>query len=346
MDSTSLGSAACILNYIRTTIGEPEQPELGAYRATPNSAIIYGVAVHKFVDVMYKTNGHYPSARAEAEKAFHVKKSSDDKKGWLDDPKHLITSCYNLWTSQIEGNESPFDVMMIPGDCWWCRGKGDHPVKEGLDDEGYSHHECTRCDGTGKAIIPATELTFRILFYEDDYITVYLCGTIDRVGKFHGGCYAIKDWKTTSAWNKDEYLSQYELSRQLRVYTLACKLMSVSNPDSILGKVGATRMGAAIDGVFLKSKVNDIEYQQSKVLQFGDEEMDKFHKMLVAYCEKISYHVHMNHFPQEGILNGSCDGKWGKCWQWNVCKSPKNVADVLLKRDFDRRMWNPLAFNE
>lgn len=354
LDSTSLGASACITNYIRTTVGDPSHPELGAYKTTPNAAMIYGVAVHKYTDTMYKTGGYIPEARKQAEKAFFIPKREDPKKPWLGDPKHLLTTCFNLWSTQIEDNKGPFEVMMIPGECYWCEGKG---TKESITTEkdlvGDSNTvsivetvSCLRCAGTGKAIIPATELTFKIPFYEDEYILVNLCGTIDRVGKFHGGCFAIKDWKTTSAYDKEDYLSQYDMNRQLRVYTLACKMMAQLHPESTLGKVGATRMGAAIDGVFLKAKPNDNEYQTGRVMQFGDVEMNEFKCMLFNFCKKISFHVQTNYYPKEGIMNGTCDGKWNRCWQWNVCKSNESVANVLLNRDFKRVVYDPLHFDK
>ena len=35
-----------------------------------------------------------------------------------------------------------------------------------------------------------------------------------------------------------------------------------------------------------------------------------------------------------------------KCWRWDACKSPDNVAEVLLKRDFNRVTFDPLKYNE
>lgn len=336
IDSTALGSSGCILNFSRTIIGEVTEPEVGAYKSLPNAAMIYGVAVHKFIDVCYKTDGHFPSARKEATAIFNLPKTIDKKKGWIQDERHMLTTCYNLWTMNVL-EEPSFEVLAITQKCWWCKG-----ILKSLDNS----EVCSHCKGTGLMEGPATELTFHIPIFEDEVIKVYLDGTIDRVGKFKGGCFAILDWKTTSSWNPVEYLSTYELSRQLRIYTLACKLTTRNNPESTLGKIGATKMGAAIDGVFLKANANDNEYCRGSVFQFPDHEMEAFRKTIIQYCEKVAFHVEHNYFPKEGILNGSCDGKWGKCRFWNVCKTHDPISSILLKRDFTRLKFDPLNYND
>ncbi len=310
LDSTVLGTSGCILNLKRSVLGEiVDGKATGGYREKLNGAsMVYGIAVHKFVDTMYKTGGHYPTARAEAEKAFLIPKLESRKSAWLSDPKHLITTCFNLWTNYIEV-EGSFDLLLL----------GEKP---------------------------ATEITFSIPFYEDDVIKVNLCGTIDKVGKFKNGCYAIGDWKTTSQYDTDNYFTQYEMSRQLRIYTLACKLMAEREPESTLGRIGSTNMGAFIDAVFLKVKPNDTTVKRSDVFTYSDADVAAFRRTLEQKCMDISRAIQSDYFPKEGILNGSCEGKWGKCKFWNVCSHNDQVAEVLLKRDFIQWNFSPLNYNE
>ena len=312
IDSTSLGSSGCILNFKRTTFGElvdSKLDPLGAYKSTSSSSMIYGVAVHKFIDTMYKTGGNFPIARDEALKCFHVKKTPpSERSSWLADHKHLISTCYNTWNEYVE-KESSYDVLML----------GDKP---------------------------ATEITFRIPFFEDEYVKIYLCGTIDTIGKFKNGCFAIRDWKTTSSYNKEDYMSSYRLSRQLRIYTLACKLEAASHPDSVLGRIGNTKMGAFIDGIFLKAKANDTEYMRGEVYQFSDDDLNATKLMIINFCQDLSLHVKHNHWPKQGILNGSCVGLYGRCRFWNVCASNDAVGNMLLARDFTRKYYDPLNFND
>lgn len=348
MDSTLLSSSNCILNFVRTGIGDVSNPTIGAYKETPNAAIIYGVAVHKFIDTMFKTGGHYPSAKDEAIKMFHLPKSPpSEKRQYLNDIKHMLTVCYLTW--EHISNDGTFERLSLNQDCYWCKGSGRLLSKvqfaDGTVGLAVDNTNCSHCNGTGKVLGPATELTFSIKFYEDDNIIVFLEGTIDDCGKFTGGGYAIGDWKTTGAYRVDDYLSTYELSRQLRMYVFACKLMSIMHPDSILGKVGATNMGAFINAIFLKPKPNEIEFVRSDVFRYSEVEMADFKMLLIDWCEKLSRHIRLNYFPREGILNGTCEAKWGKCKFWNVCKVNNHVSNVLLNRDFKRVNYEPLKFN-
>lgn len=336
IDSTSLGTSSCIRNFFWTTVGSiKDNKSEGGYKTLISPAAIYGVAIHKFVDVMYKTNGDGVEATKKMLEAFKLPKNPPSKtQQYLIDERHLHVSAWNLWNDKIE-TESSFEVLKLPIECYWCEGKVS---------------DCKHCNGTGIVEGPATEITFKIKIYEDDRTIIYLCGTIDTVGKFQNGCFAIRDWKTTSSHKQEEFITNFELSRQLRIYTLAAKIMSNTNPDSILGKIGATNMGAFIDAIFIKPKANDNEYLRSDVFQFNDEDLNKFKQTLMDYihefalrCIGVSSGLEL---PKEGILNGTCSTPYGKCKFWNVCKNNDTVASLILKRDFTRKIYDPLSFNE
>lgn len=302
IDSTSLGDSSCILKWHRRVVDGYSSKLMG-------DSMVYGIAVHKFIDMMYKTSGIYPKAMAAAKDLFlRLPTISNPKKPWLRDPNHLTTTCYTVWSTYVE-QEASFDVLML--------GEG-----------------------------AATEQTFSIPIYEDDYIIVRLTGTIDTLGKFKNGVFAIRDWKTTSSWDNKGYMQQYEMSRQLRIYTLACKLMAKLHPESALGKIGATKMGAFIDAIFLNAEANKTTFQRSEVHQYSDTEIDEIQMMLEDQCRKLSHAVKTGYLPKEGIVNGTCDGKYGKCMYWHVCKSNPQVGALLLGRDFIQKPFNPLAYNE
>lgn len=343
IDSTLLGTSACIKCFYLTGIGslsETNQP-VGGYKTIPKSVMVYGVAGHRYIDVMFKTGGHIPTARAECLKAFNVPKESDNGKYpklWLDDPKHLLSVCYNVWEDYI-AKDSSFEILQIPTKCWWCDGTGNKkPDMTGSI-------TCEHCFGKGIVDGPATELTFSIKIFEDENIIVYLEGTIDAIGKFVGGVYAIKDTKFTTFWNAAEFLEGFDMSRQLRIYTLACKLQSRLYPDSILGKLGKQKMGAFIDGIFVKPKSNEVEWKKSRVHNYSEDDLGAFEYQLMLFCKKLSLAIHNNYFPKEGILNGHCSGKFSNCAFWNVCNNNDAVGNLLLKRDFQRKIYNPLNFN-
>ena len=344
IDSTALGDSGCIRKLFMTVAGSVvENRVVGGFKELPSASIIYGVAVHKFIDTMYKTGGHYPTARKDAELAFNVpKRAPSANQGHLGDPTHMITTCYNLWTNKIE-EEYDFGVIKVPIKCYHCKGTG---TVQGGNNDGK---QCDKCGGCGIVKGPATEITFKLPFYEDDVVKINLCGTIDRVGQYKGGCFAIRDWKTSSQFKQDKYLSSYEMNRQLRIYTLACKMMAAKEPDSILGRIGATRMGANIDAIFIKPKANDNQYGSTEVFTYDDNDLLEVKAMIFDQCRQLSIAARVgkwNEIPRTGLINGTCDGKWGKCKFWNVCKNPHNVGEMLLARDFKRKLYNPLAFNE
>jgi hypothetical protein len=343
-DSTSMGAASCTKNFFLTTIGSIENNKIvGGYKSLTGAAAMYGVAVHKFVDTMYKTNGYGHAANKDMLAVFNLPKDAPPKgKDYLVDEKHLQTTAWNLWNDRIV-TESVFDVLQIPIECYWCGGKGG---KTDRVDMLSIQTPCDKCNGTGMRSGPATEITFKIPVYEDEFCMMNLCGTIDTVGQFRNGCFAIRDWKTTSSFQTESFMTNFELSRQLRFYTLACKLMTKNNPESILGRVGATNMGAFIDAIFLNKKANDNEYVRSDVFTYSDDHMGTFHSMLMAFCEKFSKNVKENNTQPEGIINGACTAGYPRCRFWNICKSNPTVAGVLLSRDFTRKLYNPLSFNE
>jgi hypothetical protein len=295
-----MGSSTCSRHIYKQIIE-------GVKEKYSTAAKVYGIAFHKFTDVMYKT-GNPTLAVLAAKKAFAIPKHDNKKSMWLSDEGHMLTTCMNVWAGFIQ-EDSTFDILSVDGK-------------------------------------PLTEQTFSIKFYEDEHIIVYLEGTLDKIGKFKNGVFAIGDWKTTSSWNKDDYFTQYELSRQLRLYRLATILESRIAPDSPIGMIGASRCGVFIDAVFLKPERNEVEVKRSNVFQLSDSEMVTFEQMLNAYCSYLSHKIRTGTMLfKEGTLNGSCEGKWGKCPYWNLCKTPPEVAAILQTRDFDIVPWNPQDYN-
>jgi hypothetical protein len=273
--------------------------------------MVYGIAVHKFIDAMFKTKGDMKAAREAAIQIFNMPKVNDKKKMWLSDASHMWVTCLNAWDDWIL-KDTKFDILKLPN---------------------------------GQ---PATELTFRLPYYEDENVVVNLCGTIDKIGKIKNGLYCVGDYKTTSSWNAEEYLSNYAMSAQLRFYALALRLMSKRHPDSMLGQVGATQMGCFIDGIFLKASAQENEYERSEVFQFKDSDLDNFASVVDQLIRKLLVYVASKTMPdKEGIVNGTCQQKFGRCKFWNVCKQQDPViASLLLKRDFVTKPYDPLTFNE
>ncbi len=271
------------------------------------ASLVYGSAFHKFQETMIRTHGDVHKAKVAMSEVFNRPKQQS-KTSWLLDERHLFSTCYTYWEDVVL-KDSQFDLLLLPND------------------------------------EPAVEQTFSFRYYEDDHIIVNLCGTIDRIGKVKNGCYVIRDYKTTSKYNVREYLNEYRMSKQLRFYRLALRIMAQRYPESVLGQIGATNVGARIDGVFLKARPTDNVYESSDVFLFSDESINEFESLLQVYIGKLSEAVAKNHFPREGIINGSCQSQY-KCKFWNVCQAPAEIRPVMLERDFNKVVYNPLKFGE
>lgn len=332
VNASSLRESACLLRWKRTIVD-------GYYQGCSKASMVYGIAIHKYIDTMFKTGGDIRLARDKMLEAFRVPKSTPTNQQWLADEKHLVPAAFDVWDNLVM-KDNEFDLIQLNSICWYCEGVG--RIK--IPDSGGTILEtsCKQCTN-GLRQQPATEVTFSVKFYEDDYCIVNLEGTIDKIGKIRKGCYAIGDYKTTSQWKVDEYLARYEMSAQLRFYVLALKLMAEQHPDSILGQIGSTKVGAFIDGIFLKAKVTDIEYHRSHVFQFKDDDLAQFRVNLLAACANMSAALQANTFTKQGIFNGSCEDKWGLCQYWAVCNSGN---EILLSRDFKKKEYNPLKHNE
>lgn len=301
ISSTSLGKSGCLLNFHRTVA-------LGYKELAMKSNLVYGIAVHKFIDVMFKT-GDMLQAQKKAKEAFALPKLDDKRSMHLSDERHMLTTCLNIWTNWIE-EDGEYDVVKVDN-------------------------------------IPLTEQTFEFKYYEDDYIIVYLCGTLDSIGQIRNGCYCIRDWKTTSSWDNVGYFKTYELSKQLRFYRLALRIMGEREPESTLGKIGLTNVGACIDAIFIKPNANDNVIKRSNVFQYRKETIDEFEQSLKVFINELSHAHLLNRIHlRQGILNGSCESKWGRCAFWNVCCADRQVEETLLKRDFKQVKYEPSNYND
>lgn len=299
VNASSLRYAHCLRAWYATIVSGYVQPVF-------SDKIVYGIALHKFIDTMYKT-GDMMKAKDAGLAEFRQKKLMDDKAQHLSDEGHFIWTCFDVWNN-FALVDPEFEIVLKP-------------------------------DGT-----PATEVTFKIPFYEDDNLVANVCGTIDKIGRIKNGCDAIGDWKSTSTWNSKEYLSNYRMSHQLRFYTLACKLMARHFPESTLGKIGATRMGAFIDGVFLKQKAVETKVIRSDVFVFDKQDMEMFENTLTRRLTELSRAIGDGTVDyKEGIIKNTCELKYNKCPFWAVCAAHNPAIEkLMLKQHFDQRPYDPL----
>ncbi len=360
LDATALGHSACIKDLYLTVVGElgDDGQCAGGYREKSTSAnLVYGVAIHEYLNTCYKTRGDLGRATKQALKSFDVPKKDPSKtQTYLGDTKHLTSVGYNIWNDYCLADSS-FSLLELMLPCWVCKGSGHSIAKREVpltgDLETWDRVDCPNCKGQKSLLQPASEVTFSIKYWEDETIIINLCGTIDKIGKFHNGCYAIGDWKTTSAWDNDGYFQQYELSRQLRIYLLALRLMSHAHPESTLGKIGSQQVGCFIDAIFLNKEANKTEVKRSDVYQVSHSDLDAFQLTLDETIVRLVKAVKTGYLPKEGIMNGGCikyqsitEKNFVKCMFWDGCRTNSQVERQLLRQNFRQWTHDPLKYNE
>lgn len=198
-------------------------------------------------------------------------------------------------------------------------------------------------DGT-----PLVEMKFRIPFYEDEFVVIYLTGTIDKVCVHRTSkMLCVGDYKTTGMWDAEEYLKQYDLSGQLAIYTIALHHhIEKATVESVLYNYKHLNIGAFIEGIFLKGD-NTCSVQKSDVRQAAEMNIEEAKELLRTYCNQISLFCQFDSIPmREGIFNGACNLVFGPCKFFDYCAATSShAAESVLQRNFISVQYNPLDFS-
>ena len=205
-------------------------------------------------------------------------------------------------------------------------------------------------DRDGEALL---ELTFAYPYYVDDEVEVLLAGTMDEIGKFHAGTYAIVDAKTTSVWDIDSYFRAYYLNAQLLFYRVALNYYASAHPESIFAEINKFDVACMIDGIFLKGATADPIFRRSEVFLFSAEQVAEFEVLLRRKIMELVGHVKMwrqdaNYRPlREGMINTACETVYGPCKYHPACaaKDPQ-WREAVYENNFRVKSYNPLAHNE
>lgn len=275
----------------------------------------YGTCYHKYQSVFAESNNNFAKAMKAAELLWRSieNKLSIRKVGYGKDKAFL--NLQHLRATCVDHYDKVFPT------------------------EDFIIQKCSSiCDDDKVAENPLVELKFHVPYYSDDEIDVVLTGTIDKLGKFKNGAWAIGDYKTTSSWDWRDYLERYALNAQLRFYLLLLKCYASMYPSSIFAEICKTnQVGAFIDGVFL-SNTKPSEFRRGQVHFFKDEDMNQFESMLTkVICEVVDAYKNPEvKSTKLGILNGACNNIYGKkCPYWNACAAPnETIAGHILKNNF------------
>lgn len=284
------------------------------YKSPVNDNVIeFGSAVHLFLAQMAITNGDLVTSLAKAREYFQeTKMVINYQKKYLDD-QTLCNVCVQYW-----GHIQKTDNFKI------------------LSDEKNE---------------PAVEVTFSNKFYEDEQFIVLLEGTIDKMGQFDKGCFALGDYKTTGLpWNKgnrkadiEAYFRGHEMGPQLRFYRYNIELKAKSEPSELLSKITERPIGCFIDAIFTSSS-EAAEFKRSRIFFFPDEDMEEFVNILKGFVATVITILKQDaEPPRHGVLNGACAGGWRPCSFIDACNAPGKIAEAhVLKNNFIQSEYLPI----
>lgn len=187
---------------------------------------------------------------------------------------------------------------------------------------------------------PIVEKYFEVPVYETENNTYYLCGTMDNISQLPSGETVIRDYKTTSSWNKVEYLADYRLSTQIHVYQTICNILADLHPDKWAFLADAQFI---IDGIFI-GKSKPAEYCRSEAFPaISRERSTELLNYVRSLCTRLEGQI-----VAEGIYNGACSSGWfkgvkGKCSFSPVCGTQLEEEMILestyVQRKYDPREW-------
>lgn len=277
------------------------------YRVPINSNDMeFGSAFHVFVAEMKRTKGNIGLAIQATQKRWRVPMEVKYKKKYMDET-FLLTTCMNFW--EQFGSKDEFVTL-------------EHDGK------------------------PMVEVKFSWPYYVDDTLEILICGTADDICKHKRGTYAIRDYKTTSSWDQQEYLYGYKLSPQLLTYRLILRYYAKRYPDSIWNVIERSGCCVFIDGIFINGKDKPVEFIRSEVEAIAEDKLAEYEKLLARKVAELVDVVKSNVIPvREGLLNGACHTVYGHCKFFDACAAPDNIAaEHVLRRNFIQKTYDPLTF--
>ena len=279
---------------------------LGYRSPLNNNDMEFGSAFHLFIKVMKLTGGDYAQAIKAATERYSVPMNVKRQKQYMD-TTFLLKCCMDYWQKFAEKDD--FVTQCSPE--------------------------------SGKALV---ELKFEWPFYQDDELEIILAGTIDDICKHKHGTWAIRDYKTTSAGDIDEYLRGYRMSPQLLFYRYVMGRYAWAYPDSIFAELCKRNCACFIEGIFIRGKDKPLEVKRSDMFQFTEADLNEFEILLTRKVERLVEMIKHEIPMREGLLNGACDAKF-RCPYFDLCAANDDtVRDHLLRRNFIIKPYDPATF--
>ncbi len=208
---------------------------------------------------------------------------------------------------------------------------------------------------------PMVEIKFAIPIYANEHVIIMLAGTIDKVAvQTQERWPYILDYKTSGQWNHDQYLNNYILDPQLRVYCWAIRWMfrhgqacggeysELVNALTSQAAFDTGVYGGQIYGVFLAA-TRKVTFKRSRMFIYKDADLDDFEFMLMQVAKRLAtVYALGKDSVRTGIVNGACAGKFGyPCQYVGLCSAPdEETQNHLIKHNYKTTPYNPLKFGD
>jgi hypothetical protein len=172
----------------------------------------------------------------------------------------------------------------------------------------------------------AVELPFRIGTGYKSATTgeeFILCGRLDRIGELNGARY-VTDVKTTQHTIGEYWFAKFTPDNQFTIYTIAAR-----------NAFGVDTEGILVDACQV---VQSFSVFARGIVQRTDSMLDEWHRNLGFWLEQLEDCAFHDNWP----MNDSACGMYGGCPFRQVCAAPStNAANLLLKTQYKRRVWDP-----
>jgi len=286
---------------------------VGGYRSKlQTNDVEFGSAFHEFVKIMKQT-GDSVRAYDAAQKRFDVPMEVKPEKKYLT-TNYLLQTCALFWQHVVSKDQ--FATVI-------------HPVTKA----------------------PMVERKFSVPYFANDRVEILLTGTMDDICKHKHGTYAIRDYKTTSVYKTDLYLSGYRLNPQLLFYHMVIGHYANLYPASIFADITARGFSCFIEGIFLRGATQPVEFKRSELFQFDKGQLDEFKKLVDKKVQELVT-IAENWLdnpaaipPRDGMINGACQTVYGHCKYFLPCSQPDDIScGHMLNRFFIQQEYNPLKF--
>lgn len=172
----------------------------------------------------------------------------------------------------------------------------------------------------------AVELPFYLPFLSFDHVDFVLTGVVDALGTQGVKCF--KDIKTTSNKRPSVYLSDYEISLQMMLYSYILKTKGWCDyyPPYI------------IDGVFV-GQSNPI-LERTQLMDVRPDLVEELIEWITEQChhlaERIKNGKHLRNFAY-------CKANFG-CDFYDVCAAQEAYREHLLNTKYTTRVYDPATF--